>query len=715
MRNLLIAAAAAVCVLNVRGEFASHEAPRPEKRPRDVSMHGDKRTDDYFWLREKDNPAVLAHLKAENEHTESVLAPAAKLRESLYGEMVARLKETDSSAPATFKGWLWYERTEKGKQHPIYCRRKDAPDAAEQIVVDVNKLAEGNEYTSLAHYQISTAGTRLLYSIDWTGYRQYEVFIIDLATMQPVPQKIEKVAGVTWAGDDDTIYYTTENEAKRADKLWRLHLTTGQREMLYEEKDQLFDLSVSLSADRRFVFCSSNSKKTAEVRAVPAHQPDGKLTMLLSRSPDHDYSVEHRDGRFYFVTNRDAKNYRLVSAPVAKPDEWTEVLPHIPAVKVDGLVMFADFMAVLEREGGLPQIRLYDFAAGKSHRLNMPEAAYDVGPETNPAFEAQEFRYRYESMVTPLSVRAVNGLTGEQRTLKAKEVPGYDRTKYKTERLTAAGTDGVKIPISIVYRADLDRRKPQPLHLSGYGSYGISETASFSSTHVSLLDRGLIVATAHVRGGGEMGEEWRDAGRMAKKMTTFTDFVSCAEFFVKQRWTTPEQLVISGGSAGGMLVGAVLNLRPDLFRAALLDVPFVDVLNTMLDDTIPLTTSEYVEWGNPNLKEQYAWMRAYSPYDNLSPAAYPHVLVNAGLNDSQVPYWEGAKYAARLRDVRRDKNVTLLHCEMGAGHGGVSGRYDALKEYARNYAFLLTALGMAGNTPTPDNHRAQSRARPASK
>lgn len=692
MRNLLTVLLA-VSLTHAHAEFAPHEAPRAAKKPKDVSVHGDRRVDDYVWLREKENEAVIEHLRAENLHTEAVLAPAVELRRKLYNEMLSRLKESDSTAPAAWRGWLWYQREEKGMQHPLFCRRKDGTGAAEQVVLDVNLLAAGKEYTEVEHYQTDRHATRLLYSVDWTGYREFEVFILDLATMKPVPQKIGKVSGITWA-DGDVLFYTTENEAKRSDKLWRYDLKTGEKTLRYEEKDELFDLSVGISADWEFVFCSSNSKTTAEVRAVASDQTKQDVTVLLPREKDHDYKAEHRDGRFYFVTNKSAKNFRVVSAPEGKPAEWTEVIPHNPAVKIAGVQPFADFMAVMEREGGLPRIRLYDFKTAQSRRLEMPEAAFEVSADLNLDFHAKEFRFRYESMVTPPSVRAVDGLTGAVRTLKDKEVPNYDRAKYKTERLMAPAADGVKIPLSVVYRADLDRSKPQPLYLYGYGSYGISETASFSSGIVSLLDHGLIFAVAHVRGGGEMGEEWREAGRMARKMTTFTDFVSCAEFLVREKWTSPQQMVISGGSAGGMLIGAVLNLRPDLFRAAILDVPFVDVLNTMLDDTIPLTTSEYVEWGNPNVKAEYQWMRGYSPYDNLKPAAFPHVLINCGLNDSQVPYWEGAKYAAKLRDLRTDKNVTLLHCDMGAGHGGVSGRYDAIKETGRSYAFLLTALGL---------------------
>ena len=675
------------------------QAPRPDKKPRDVSVHGDHRIDDYFWLREKENKLVLAHLKAENSYTEAVLAPAGDLREKLYQEMVGRMKEDDASAPVANRGWMWYERSEKGKQHPILCRRKqvsDGAEAPEQIVLDVNMLAKGKEYTKLEDYQVSSSGALLLYMVDWTGYREYEPFLLNLETLQLMPLKIGKVSSITWAADVDTLYFTTENEAKRSDKFWRYHIKKGKQELLYEEKDELFDVGASLSADDRFVFCSSGSKTTSEVRAVAADDPQAKPVVLLPRVTDHEYRAEHREGRFYFVTNKEAKNFKIVSAPDDQPAAWTEVQAHQPAVKVDGVAMFRDFMAVMEREGGLPQIRLHDFATGKGTRLTMPEAAYEVMADDNPEYAAAEFRFRYESMVTPPSVRAVQGRTGAVRVLKNKEVPGYDPAQYRTERLEATASDGTKIPLSLVCRADLDRSQPQPLHLYAYGSYGISESASFSSSRVSLLDRGLIFVTAHIRGGGEMGEEWREAGRMEHKMTTFTDFVSCAEYFVKSKTTTPGQLVISGGSAGGMLMGAVMNLRPDLFQAVVLDVPFVDVLNTMLDDTLPLTTSEYVEWGNPAVKAEYTWMRAYSPYDNLKAAAYPHALINVGLNDSQVPYWEGAKFAAKLRDLRTNGKLTLLHCEMGAGHGGASGRYDALKEVARDDAFLLSALGLQG-------------------
>ncbi len=685
-----------LCLSRVHAGFPAVEgqAPEIERRPKDVTVHGDKRVDDYFWLRDRKDPKVIPLLKAENAWTETVMKPAEKLREQIFTEMKGRIKEVDSSAPAPLGGWLYYSRTEAGKQHPIMCRRKDAPDSPEQILVDLNKVAKGHDFTEMEHYFVSPDGTRLLYSIDWTGYREFEVFVKDLATNKLIPQKIGKVAGVEWGENHDTVYIVTENEAKRADKFWRCSLKTGKREMLYHEKDELFDLSVSRSTDNKFLFCESSSKTSAEARVMRLDKPGDALTVVRPREPDHEYRVDEREEKFYILTNKDAKNFRLVSAPVDKPTEWTEVIPHHAEVKLEEITLFKNFMAVTEREAGQPYLRLFDFTTGKSHRLDMPEPLCDISPDVNLTYDTTEFRYTYESMVSPPSVRAVDTVTGVQRTLKEKGVPGYDPSLYQTTRLMAKAVDGVEIPLSVVWRKDLDRTKPQPLLLYGYGSYGLSETASFSQTKVSLLDRGMIFVIAHIRGGGELGEEWRDAGRMARKMTTFTDFVSCAEWLIKNNWTSADKLAVNGGSAGGLLIGASLNLRPDLFRAAVLDVPFVDVINTMLDASLPLTTGEYVEWGNPAVKEEYAWMRPYSPYDNVKAAAYPDILVNVGLNDSQVPYWEGTKYVAKLRSLRTDKGLTLLHCEMGAGHGGASGRYDSLIEVARNYAFLLTSLGI---------------------
>ena len=677
-------------------DLAAPKAPIPVRRPKDVTVHEDRRIDDYFWLREKQNPEVRTYLEQENAYTDSVLAPAKELRAQLYTEMRARIKEDDSSAPVPYLGWLYYTRVVKDKQYPIYCRRAERPESPEEILLDLNVLGQDKPYVAVGQYRISDDGRRLAYSIDWTGYRQYEVFVMDLATKQPVPQQIGKVADLDWAAGSDVLYYVTENESKRHDKMHRWTLSASRHELVYAEPDELYNLEVHRTRDSRYVLCESASKVTTEVLALRADDYTGQLKVLVPREENHEYHADYRDGLFYYVTNKGAKNSRIVTAPEADPTRWTELIPHRPAVKVSAVDLFATHMVVHERENGLPQLAVYAFTSGRMSRFALPDEVYELSASQNPDYHAAEYRFSYQSLARPASVFASNFATGERRLLKETDVlGGFKSADFKTERVWAAMRDGTKVPISIVYRRDLDRTKPQPLYLYGYGSYGISMPTAFSSTRISLLNRGVIYAIAHIRGGGELGEEWRDAGRMEKKMTTFTDFVDCGQWLVDQHWTTPSRMVTSGGSAGGLLMGAVLNLRPDLFQAAKLDVPFVDVLNTMLDATLPLTTEEYVEWGNPNVREQYNWMRAYSPYDNLHRTAYPHLLVNVSYFDSQVPYWEGAKYLAKVRTLDSSGHALLLHTNFGAGHSGAAGRYDALNDIARDYAFFLSALGIA--------------------
>ncbi len=677
-------------------DLTSPAAPVAAKKPKDVTVHEDKRIDDYFWLREKSNPEVVSYLERENAYTEAVLAPAKELRAALYQEMIGRIKEDDTSAPVPYLGFLYYTRTEKNHQYPIYCRRAATEGAAEEVLLDLNALIGAHTYIAVGHYRVSDDGRRLAYSIDWTGYRQYEVFVMNLATHALVPQQIGKVAGLDWGAGSDVLYYVTENDAKRSDQLHRWTLSAAKHELLYEEKDELYNIGVGKSRDGRYLLCEAASKVTTEVRALPATDHAGQFKILLPREENHEYHADYREGRFYFVTNKGAKNSRVVSAPAANPVDWTELVPHRPAVKVTGQEFFKTHLVLAVREDGLPHLEIFDFATGKLKRLEMPETAYEVAVDKNWEYDAAELRFSYQSLVRPTTVYATDFATGARRVVKAIEVlGGFDAKNYRSERVWATARDGVQVPVDIVYRADVDRSKPQPFYLYGYGSYGVSMPDAFNSSRVSLLNRGLIYGIAHIRGGGELGEEWREAGRMEKKMNTFNDFVDCADWLVKHGWTTPAQLVTSGGSAGGLLMGAVLNQRPDLFHAAILAVPFVDVLNTMLDATLPLTTEEYVEWGNPNIKEQYGWMRAYSPYDNIKAAAYPHLLVLVSYNDSQVPYWEGTKYLAKLRTTKTDANALLLHATMGAGHGGAAGRYDALNDVARNYAFLFSALGIA--------------------
>jgi oligopeptidase B len=677
-------------------DLTQPKVPVAAKKPKDVTVHEDKRIDDYFWLREKQNPEVIAYLEQENAYTEAVLAPAKPLREALYQEMVARIKEDDTSAPVPYLGYAYYSRTEKGKQYRIYCRKAQAEDAQEEVLLDLNTMIGTHTYIAVGHYEISDDGARLAYAIDWDGYRQYEVFVMDLATKELIPQKIGKVSGLEWGAGHDVLYYVTENEAKRSDRIFRWTLSTGQNELLYEDRDELFNVDVQKSRDGKFIFSLSESKLGSEARYLPADSTTTEFLPMLGRADDVKYFVEHREGRFYYVTNRDgAKNYRIASAPVEAPADITDVIAHNPAIKIESFDLFAGHMVVEEREAGLPHLRVFDFATSQSKRLAMPESAYEVSASTNLEFETTQFRYSYQSLVRPVTIFSADLTTGMSTVIKETEVlGGFDAQHYKSERVWATARDGTQVPLSIVYRADLDRSRPQPLWLYGYGSYGVSMPVTFSSTRLSVLDRGMIYVIAHIRGGGELGEEWREAGRMDKKMNTFNDFVDCGAWLVENGWTTSKLMVTSGGSAGGLLMGAVINQRPDLFHAAIIQVPFVDVLNTMLDATLPLTTEEYIEWGNPNIKEEYFWMRAYSPYDNLKKAAYPNLLVNVSYNDSQVPYWEGAKYLAKLRTLDTGKNATLMHATMGAGHGGAAGRYDALYDNARNFAFMLNAMGI---------------------
>ncbi|ATC66209.1 oligopeptidase B [Nibricoccus aquaticus] len=677
----------------------STQPPVATRQPKDVTVHGDKRTDDYFWLREKESPAVLDYLKAENAYTESVTAPAKPLQEKLYTEMVARVKETDQSVPARKGRHVYYTRTEQGKQYPIHCRKlADTPKAPEEIILDINQLAVGEAFMSVGHLVVSDDARLLIYTTDRTGSRDYTVHIKNLETGAEIPQQIGNVASIEWAADNDTIFYVTEEkETKRAYRLERWVLSTGQRRVLLDEKDELYDLEISRTLDEKYLVCISESKTTTGILALPSNQPRGKFRVIVRKRDGVECSLEHRDGLFYILTNLDAKNFRLVSAPVDTPTpmHWTEILPHDPAIKREDIETFANHLVVHERENGLPHIRVIDLASGKQHRIPMPEPIYEVDEGENLEFDTTSYRFTYESPVTPDSTYAYDLNTGASTLLKRAEIPGgYDPALYACERIWASASDKTKIPVSLVWRKDRRAPGPQPLFLYGYGSYGVSIPDSFSTTRLSLLDRGVIYAIAHIRGGGELGEDWRDAGKMALKKTTFTDFIACAESLIASKHTDSKKLIISGGSAGGLLVGAVLNQKPALFRAAILDVPFVDIVNTMLDDTLPLTTSEYIEWGNPNVKAEYAWMRAYSPYDNLKPQAYPAMLVNVSLNDSQVPYWEGAKLVAKLRTLKTDSNPLLLRTNLDAGHGGASGRYDSLKETAFDYAFALTILGL---------------------
>jgi len=667
--------------------------------PKADVQHGDRRLDPYFWLREKTNPAVIAHLQAENAYTEAIMKPTEPLQHRLYQEMLGHIRETDMHVPYRDGEYFYYSRTEQGKQYAIHCRKKDSLDAPEEVTLDLNELGKNEKFMQLAQYTVSDDGNLLAYSLDRTGFRQYTLEVKDLRTGQVLPERIEKTGSIVWAADNRTIFYTVEDDAKRS---YRLHLhrlgsPVTQDELVYEEKDERFELAAGRSRSRAYIFLLSQSHTTSEARYLRADFAGGREWRLIApRIADQEYDVDHHGEFFYIRANDRGRNFRLVKAPLAAPgrENWQEVVPHRADVMIENADFFANHFVLTEREDGLPWLSITDLRNGQTHRITFPEPVYNTGPGVNAVFNTSKFRYGYESLVTPESVFEYDMDSREAKLLKQNEVPGYEPTRYEMKRLFATAPDGTRVPISLVHRQGLVRDGQAPLLLEGYGSYGYPYPVSFSASRLSLLDRGVVCAFAHIRGGGDFGKRWHDEGRMLKKRNTFTDFIACADFLVASKWTSPAHLAITGGSAGGLLMGAVVNMRPELFHAVVSHVPFVDVLNTMLDETLPLTVGEFEEWGNPKNPEEYAYMKTYSPYDNLRPAAYPAMLVKTSLNDSQVMYWEPAKYVARLRALKTDRNVLLLKVNMAAGHGGSSGRYDHLHEIAFDDAFLLTQLGV---------------------
>lgn len=673
--------------------------PVAKRVPKTFEKFGDKRVDDYFWLREKENPDVIAHLKAENAYTESVMGGMKPFQEQLYKDMLSRIKETDDNVPYAMRGYWYNSRTEEGKQYPIYTRRKGSLDAKEEITLDGNELAKGQKFMSIGTMTVSGDNKMLAYSVDFNGFRQYTLQFKNLETGETLPTKIERVTSVAWANDNKTIFYVTEDATtKRSDKVFRHVLGSNEFTQIFEEKDELYNVGIDNTRSREYIIITSESSETTEQRLLNANTPAAAFSVYLPRKDNVKYYVDHHDKSFFIVTNDTGRNYRLVKAPAGKADKkaWKEIIAHRKDVKLDGVDMFRDFFVAIEKKGGLPQMRVYDIKTMKAHAMAFPEAAYDASPGTNAEFDTKLYRFNYGSLVSPNSVFDYD-VAKRERILK-KEQPvlgGYKKDEYQVERIMAKAKDGTMIPISLVYKKSMRKAGvPQPTLLYGYGSYGFSMPLGFRSSRLSLIDRGMIYAIAHIRGGGEMGKQWHDDGKMMKKMNTFTDFIAAAEHLVANKYTEPSKMVIQGGSAGGLLMGAVTNLRPDLFKAVVSQVPFVDVMNTMLDASLPLTVGEYLEWGNPNEEKAYKYMRSYSPYDNLKKGAYPAMLVETSLNDSQVMYWEPAKYVAKLRTLKTDNNPLLLKTNMDAGHGGASGRYDYLKEIAFTYSFVLSQVGI---------------------
>ncbi|MEO5936088.1 MAG: S9 family peptidase [Terriglobales bacterium] len=682
-------------------QLAHAKPPVAKKVPKITKMHGDTLPDDYFWLREKAHPDVPAYLEAENAYTDALMAPTKPLQEALYKELLSHIKETDVNVPYPDGAYFYYSRTEKGKQYPIFCRKKSSLEAAEEVYLDQNQLAVGEKFMNLGALSVSGDSHWLAYSTDNTGFRQYKLRFKNLRTGQLSPEVIEKVTSVTWANDHKTVFYTVEDNAKRSYRAYR-HLVgddPAKDKLLYEEKDEMFSIGVGKGCSRRYIYMEIGSLTTSEARYLPADQPAAEWKLVAPRIAGQEYDVEDHGKLFYIRTNQAGRNFGLSTAPIGASDrkEWKTLIPHRADVMVEGHTLFANFLVLREREGGLQHLRITDLRNNRTHRVQMQEAVYSTGLGPNRVWETSILRYDYQSPITPNSVFDYDMDKKESKLLKQTEVPGgFDRNNYQVERIHATAPDGAKVPLSVFYKKSVKRDGKAPLYLYSYGSYGNSIPLNFSSNRLALLDRGIVIALAHIRGGGDLGKPWHDAGRMMKKMNTFTDFIACAEQLIADKYTAKGNIIIEGGSAGGLLMGAVTNMRPDLWKAVISKVPFVDVMNTMLDASLPLTVGEYEEWGNPNKPDEYAYMRKYSPYDNLEAKVYPTILVKTSFNDSQVMYWEPAKYVAKMRTLKPadDKNVLMLKTNMAAGHGGASGRYDFLKDVAFDYAFMLQQFGM---------------------
>jgi oligopeptidase B len=664
--------------------------------PHSVTLHGDTRVDDYFWLREKGSAEVTGYLKAENAYAEERIAPTVELQRTLYEEILGRIQETDQSAPYRKGAFEYYHRTEEGKQYRTYCRREPGKSDTEQVLLDMNALAEDRSFLSLGVYEVSPDGHYLALSLDETGFRDYTLQIKDLRSGEALAERMEKVQSVAWASDSQTLFYTVDDDTKRPHRVLRHRLgARGEDALVHQEDDERFRVAVWRSRSGQYIFRGAFSHTTSEIGFVPASEPAARWRLVAERRQGHEYDVEHHARDFLIRTNDRGRNFRVVRAPVDNPGPswWGELVAHRDGVMVEGLDVFEDFYVLREREAGLPYIRVSSFVDDDSHRVAIDEPVYALYSGANEEFSTGTYRFRYESLTRPDSVFDYDVRSKARSLVKQLEVlGGYDPSEYESERLWATAQDGTRVPVSVVYKKGAPKDGSAAMLLVGYGAYGYPYPTGFSHSRVSLLDRGVTYAIAHVRGGGELGKRWHDQGRMEYKMHTFTDFIAVAEHLIASGYTSSERLAIQGGSAGGLLMGAVSNLRPDLFGVVVSLVPFVDVLNTMLDDTLPLTVGEYEEWGDPNRPDAYSRIRAYCPYTNIEAQPYPTMLVRTSLNDSQVMYWEPAKYVAKLRAHKTNDNPLIFKINMDAGHGGASGRYDYLKETALDYAFILTQL-----------------------
>lgn len=679
-------------------EFPEIKPPVADRVAHDDTTLGDIRTDSYHWLRDRDDPKVIEYLTAENDYTQFKMTQTEALQASIFAELKHRIKENDQSVPVRKGDYFYYSRDIAGKQYPVFCRKKGRLDAPEVVLLDQNELAAGHDFLSLGSYRVSPDHNLLAFATDTSGYEVYTLYVKDLRTGKMLPDMITAIdGGVQWANDNKTLFYTKQDAAHRPYQLYRHTLgKTGADELVFTEPDERFWVDIGKTKDEKFLLINLGSKITSEVWYLDAAKPTDDFRIIEKRKNGREYSVDHRDGYFYIVTNDNALNFRLMKAPVKSPGytNWQEVLPYNEAIKLDNISVFKNYIALFERADGLKRIRVLTVADNSLFTIDYPDPAYTIWPAENIEYNTEILRFGYSSLVTPKTIFDFNMTTHDRITLKVDEVPGYEPGQYESRRVWATASDGTQIPISLVYKKGLTQNSENPCWLYGYGAYGMSMDPYFSTNRISLLDRGFVYAIAHVRGGGEMGRNWYEDGKFLRKKNTFTDFIAAAEYLIQEQYTHTEKLVASGGSAGGLLMGAVANMRSDLFKAIIADVPFVDVLNTMLDPTIPLTVVEYDEWGNPNEQKFYDYMKSYAPYENVKTQDYPDMLITAGLNDPRVPYWEPAKLTAKLRQMKTDHNLLLLKTNLGAGHMGASGRYDYLKEIAFEYAFGLNSLGM---------------------
>jgi len=680
---------------------AQPKPPMARKIPVQLEKHGHVRIDNYHWLNKRDNSEVIDYLKAENQYTDAVMAHTQGLQETLFQEFKERIKQTDMSVPYRKDGYFYYSRTQEGQEYPVYCRKKDSLEALEQVMLNVNEMAEGYDFFAVGQRAISHNQDLLAYSVDAVGRRIYSIHFKNLVSNKPLSDKIDKVTGnMAWANDNRTLFYTRQDPVTlRWNRVYKHVLGTkpSDDELVYEETDETFNCRVSKTKSKRYIMIISNQTLSSEYRYLDADDAGGGFQVLLPRRRDHEYSVDHYQDHFYIRTNDGAKNFKLVRTPLNHTGQeyWEQIIPHRKDVFLDDTEIFREYLVIVERKNGLKQIRIKPWSGEEEYYLDFGQPAYTVTPTDNYDFETKLLRYRYTSLVTPSSVYDYNMATRSRTLLKRKEVlGGFSSDNYESERIHAEAKDGTKVAISLVYRKGRKKDGMNPLLLYGYGSYGFSMNPRFDAYGISLLDRGFAYAIAHIRGGQEMGRQWYEDGKLLMKKNSFTDFIACGEHLIAQKYTNKDKLFVMGGSAGGLLIGAVLNMQPDLFKGAIAAVPFVDVVTTMLDDTIPLTTSEYDEWGNPNVKEYYDYILSYSPYDNVEAIDYPNLLVLTSLHDSQVQYWEPAKWVAKLRALKTDTNRLLLRTKMEAGHGGVSGRYKQYRETAFIFAFLLDLAGV---------------------